>query len=450
MRLHATRTGAPALGRTALALIGALIGGLVCAALPSTGLQLAFVVAASVGVFSLALGRLEKTLDPAWVLVSLLYLVGPVGVIVHEVGIGVSTVAIIALAPTPFVLLALLLRPERRTRLVRVAPFLLLVIFAGLSLLWSPNPTVGLDKLAVLILTGLLPAAFLLVLARTPSDVGWWLIAMAAVISALAVIVFGEYSALYPDRVSVFGDNPIWSARAAFIGVLVLIFGPFHWLARLVAIPVLIFAGALTVSLGPAIGLVMGALAGTTVALYQMARANRRVMPAAVGIALLCGLAVVGMLGDVFFSSTSLLSKVVFNDPNVTGRAAFIGAAVPLFLQAPLGGVGVGGFAVTDLAAYPHNLVVEIAAELGLLGLLAYAAWLALALRGAMSSPLLTALVVATTFYSLFSGSLASNVEFWLFSALAVATVPIGARRVRQPPEGPVGDGSRLDVVATI
>jgi O-antigen ligase len=376
--------------------------------------------------------------------------VGPLGGIVRGLGFGVSTVALLVLAPVPFVIFALLQRPDSRRRLVLIAPFALLVLLAGVSLLWSPSPGPGVEKLAVLVLTGLIPAAFLLVLTRAAAEISWPLIVIAALFSAVALIALGEYSPLYPDRLSVFGDNPIWTARAAFIGAIVLLFGPFPWLARLLGVPVLVVAGVLTASLGPAVGLVFGSLAGVVVALHQASRANRRVLPVAVGLGALFGIALVAIVADVFSgSSSSIFSRLFVNDPNVAGRASFLAVAVPMFLGAPLQGVGIGGFAASGLSAYPHNLVAEIAAELGVLGLLAYASWLALALRGALRSPLLTALVVATTLFSLFSGSIASNVEFWLFTAVAVALVPIGSRPADKLPASRPAAESRLDASAS-
>ena len=109
----------------------------------------------------------------------------------------------------------------------------------------------------------------------------------------------------------------------------------------------------------------------------------------------------------------------------MTGRAGFLEAAWRLFLSSPLLGVGIGGFASTGIDQYPHNLIAEVGSELGVIGVLALAAWFGLALRGAARSPLLVALVVGTTAFSLFSGSLASNGEFWMFSALAVASLQL-------------------------
>ena len=126
------------------------------------------------------------------------------------------------------------------------------------------------------------------------------------------------------------------------------------------------------------------------------------------------------------------VARLVVDDPNVTSRASFLGAAASLFLQSPIFGVGIGGFAASGLDLYPHNMIAEVAVELGSIGILLFLAWFILALRGAARSPMLVALVVATSVYALFSGSLAGNAEFWMFSALAVAKFPISNNRRTQ------------------
>ena len=75
-------------------------------------------------------------------------------------------------------------------------------------------------------------------------------------------------------------------------------------------------------------------------------------------------------------------------------------------------------------------MVAEILSELGLVGFFVFVSWFVLALRGAARSPITVALLAASSVYFLFSGSLASNVEFWLFSGLAVARLPLGRARL--------------------
>jgi O-antigen ligase len=257
----------------------------------------------------------------------------------------------------------------------------------------------------------------------------WAAIAAAAVVSAVALIGFGETSALYPGRVALFGDNPIWTARAAFVGALVMTFGPFPRIIKVIATPILILAGILTVSLGPLLGFAIGIWAGAAEILRTSVRTADRRQLGWIALGLVSGIGVIGLLANSLFGGeNSILASVVVNDPNVTGRATFLDAALRMFLSSPFLGVGLGGFESTGLIQYPHNLVAEIGSELGVAGLLALAAWVVIALRGAAGSPILVALLIATAVFSLFSGSVASNAEFWLVSALAVAKVPVRAR----------------------
>ena len=76
--------------------------------------------------------------------------------------------------------------------------------------------------------------------------------------------------------------------------------------------------------------------------------------------------------------------------------------------------------------------------ELGIVGLLSLGAWTLLGLIGATRSPLAMGLMVGTGAFTLFSGSLASQAEFWMFSALAVAMVPaVMASRSKPPRDVP-------------
>jgi len=185
--------------------------------------------------------------------------------------------------------------------------------------------------------------------------------------------------------------------------------------------PVMIVAGLTTISLGPAVGLLVGAWAGAAETLRCTDRRDGRVAVGWIALLLLTGVALVVVLSGVL---DPLLIRVA-DDPNTSSRAIDLAATGRLFLQAPVFGVGIGGFASTGLDVYPHNMFAEVVSELGVLGALLLLAWLGLALRGAARSPVAVALVVATAVFALFSGNLAGNAEFWIFSALAVAMLPI-------------------------
>lgn len=392
------------------------------AVLPTLAVQLAVVLGAGVVTASMMMARAGRVLNPAWLIVAWLYLLGPLGSLLSRAGIGLSAAALVLMAPLPFVVAAVLTRPPSLKRLMLFAPLGFLMVLAALSLWWSLDPSYGNSKLTLWVQTGLLPAACILVLAAGSTGTNWKLIAAAAFLFSLDLILFGAATPLNPGRATIFDANPIWEARAAFIGGLVALFGPFRWSAKLAMAPVMVVAGLTTVSLGPALGLVVGAWAGAAEALRCADRHDHRVSVGWATLLLLTGVALVIALSGAL---DPMLAPVV-NDPNITSRASYLAASGRLFLQAPLFGAGFGSFAATGLDFYPHNIFAEVASELGALGILFLLAWLGLALRGAARSPIMVALVVATTAFALFSGSLVGNAEFWMFSTLAVTMLPLG------------------------
>ncbi len=108
-------------------------------------------------------------------------------------------------------------------------------------------------------------------------------------------------------------------------------------------------------------------------------------------------------------------------------------AAMEMFTQRPLTGVGVGGFDLlfnpfeSERGDYPHNLFLEVAAEMGIIGLILFTALVFLPIYYALTSfrqtgNWTTLLVLAVTIYllvnALFSGDLNDN--RLLFTALGL------------------------------
>ena len=198
----------------------------------------------------------------------------------------------------------------------------------------------------------------------------------------------------------------------------------------------MLLAGHLTDSLGPAVGLALGLCAGIAVSIHiaDLSRKARVLAWSLLGVGFAIGLTVAVTVAST--TPTTSFAGVV-NDPNVTSRALYLDLSSQLFLASPIFGNGLGTFASLGAAdLYPHNIVAEIAGELGMAGLALLFAWFLLALRAAARSPLLMSLVVATAAFSLFSGSIAGNAEFWIFTGIAVAMTPLreaAGRRVDAP-----------------
>ena len=101
--------------RLVVYVIGAAVGAAILVVLlPSLLLQAVVVVGAWAMSMSLLLVRLGRSLDPAWVVVTAVYLLGPVGALLLEFGIGLPTLAGMALGFAPFVIAAAWVRPLSR------------------------------------------------------------------------------------------------------------------------------------------------------------------------------------------------------------------------------------------------------------------------------------------------------------------------------------------------
>ena len=143
----------------------------------------------------------------------------------------------------------------------------------------------------------------------------WSIILSAALISSVAYLVFATPTPEFPDQPVLLGGNPIWAARAAYIGALVALFGPFPRWVPLLVVPIFVMNGLLTQSLGPAVGFLVGAFAGVVEALRR-ADPHHRLVP--VGWATLGLGAGIAML--VLVSGSSALSWVHSSTTRMSGR----------------------------------------------------------------------------------------------------------------------------------
>jgi len=178
--------------------------------------------------------------------------------------------------------------------------------------------------------------------------------------------------------------------RSAAIGVLIslaLILGGFSKRASLVgyvSLPLLTVALLASGSRGPVVAL-LAALVVLVGLVVQNRQLRRRLAQVAVGVVaaaviapLIVPSSAVDRSASFLFGNASGLSS--------NGRTQLWGQALSLFDSHFLTGVGTGGFAnyAPPPILYPHNIVLEAAAELGVLGMAALVAFLFLALRTAL------------------------------------------------------------------
>lgn len=230
---------------------------------------------------------------------------------------------------------------------------------------------------------------------------------------------------------------------------------------RLVAIavlPVVLVSMLAAGSRGPVVAFLVGLLA--LIALTAASgRARRQLLLVAVvlvGAAVLVPILVPGSaigrsLSTIVGSASGLSSN---------GRSHLWSEAYAAFARHPLVGLGTGGFAFVDPQQYPHNIVLEMAAELGVLGALAVLSMLFMMLRRfsllwrttdgteRMMVTLLISLFVSAIVNALFSGAVQDNADIWLWGGLGLGmytryATARSARRATIRARGPLAIAKR-------
>ena len=180
----------------------AVAGGALVTISNSVPLQLAAIAGLADLLIAFALVRAGVAMSPAWPIVAWIYLLGPISSGADTVGTGFSAGLIVLMAIAPFPIFAIAARPHLLSGLVRLAPIALLAVLALLSLAWSSSPAYGSSKLLLWVTTVIIPAAFIVILARA-APVSWRLIALVGAAYVAVLIVFGADTPSYPGRTTI-------------------------------------------------------------------------------------------------------------------------------------------------------------------------------------------------------------------------------------------------------
>lgn len=208
-------------------------------------------------------------------------------------------------------------------------------------------------------------------------------------------------------------------------------------LAALAALPALLVALIAAGSRGPTVAFVVGllTLVGLTAATGRARRRLLAVAVAVVGAAIVIPLVVPGSaisrsLSTIIGSTSGLSSN---------GRSNLWAEALTTFGQHTLVGIGTGGYAAIEpTEMFPHNILLEMSVELGVLGLCAVGAlllsilarlrtlWQCTAGIRQLEVTLLIALFVSALVNAMFSGAIQDNSDLWLWSGLAIGMYALG------------------------
>jgi O-antigen ligase len=344
-------------------------------------------------------------------------------------------------------------RGRPRLPMLLETPVLLSVLLCALLMLrltGSPAVDYGEQKLEFFVTLNLVFLVAGVVVARRARDLDLFLLLSALVAALAAATLVVELAQglqpVFTGRYALAGvDDPIELGRQSGTGLLIALYallfrGGRARLLALALLPFLAVALLASGSRGPLLGLLVGA-AVLVVGRARISGGRRRL-----GFAFLA-LAVMGAISGRAAPGQSIdraLALVVGGEEGLSsnGRNELWSQGWSLFLEHPLLGVGTGGYAASaPTALFPHNLFLEAAAELGILGLLLVVgivvAGAARALRAAPPGAgtlrrshgvVVGALIAAALTNALFSGDVTTNSGLWLALGLAVGLAGQDAR----------------------
>jgi O-antigen ligase len=343
-----------------------------------------------------------------------------------------------------------------------IASFGALAVMTAVSYLYSPAPSYGWDKLTrFLVISGVLFVAPL-VLIRKTDDLRHFTLAMLIGAILLSIkLLFGvnDASLFDPTGHPLTSESrdvtQIGAGQAVGFGLLWLLFCPHYSLRRLslmISVPLLCAALIASVARGPILFFV-----AVLVPFLFLRRVRAAVTATNIWLPVLLG----GLLAfsaslywlqqqeaarGKFATKRAEIEEVLrgSSTPTYTAgrRLTLYRWALKMFAEKPLTGWGLGGWSYyvfdRDVPAYPHNLVLEIAAEEGVMGLAALGSLLLtvlLALRRIWrSSPDLSFIAPVFAFSllaTMTSGDINVNRPLWLWCGMIFALAGIAQRRLR-------------------
>jgi O-antigen ligase len=325
----------------------------------------------------------------------------------------------------------------------QITAFFFFALIVAASYLYTPAPQYGGEKLIRFLLIG---AFFLLApLYLINSDEDFRHFSFAFVILAIvqSFVLFAR-----AGRVSSMEDTDVTRIGAGWVigmAILLLLFyqvteTPF-WRRALTILALPVLVAGLTTSAS------RGAIFSTAIAaFFLLFKVYKGRSKAIVGVVVLVALVCAGTAfyflrnmdsGKYTEKADEIIQMAEGNGSSGTAaqRLAFYQAAFREIEQRPLLGLGVGGWSVyyfgKDERAYPHDLLLEISTEEGVIGVIAFLIFLAAIYRASRDLSnlagahfaVLSGLLLFTLIATMFSGDLDDDRVLWLWSGMTLAVL---------------------------
>ncbi|RUT33464.1 hypothetical protein EJP77_07390 [Paenibacillus zeisoli] len=357
--------------------------------------------------------------------------------------IPINSLILLVGAPLLLVLIALFQQPAILKEMFSNEGLWLWVLFFGyctVSFAWASMNSSGLSKELLLMTRAVIPGLYTYIVYKRHGKLSWTVVAMFGLAYAATHLLFGEYNPEYPGRLTLPGDNPIFNARISLMAAAVAIWGRnIPWLIRLATLGTALTSAFATQSRGPVASFVAANLLILAYFLYKKYKSGefrklKRYTAVIAGAALLAVSAAglyADQLGQLVGSSrfTVLFSQSQLKgDDNFLGRMDLQIKAFEVFQDHPFFGSGLGGNTPPVQDEFPHNVIIEMASELGIAGLFMWGVAYLFSLWSARSHPVLMVLLLQSLGCALLSGDFGYNYEYMLIAFVSLVFVPARQR----------------------
>jgi len=350
---------------------------------------------------------------------------------------------------------------EPLTQWKGIASFGALAAVIAVSYLYSPAPTYGWDKLTrFVVISGILFFAPI-VLIKTTDDVRHFTLAMLVCAILLSIkLLFGVNDAslfdstAHPLSSESRDVTQIGAGQVVGFGLLWLLFCPHYSLRRfwlMLSVPLLCAALIASVARGPILFFV-----AVLVPFLFLRRVRAAVTSTNVWLPVLLG-GLLAFAGSLYWLQRQEAAQEKFRTKKAEIEEVLRGSSTPtytagrrltlyrwalgMFAEKPLTGWGLGGWSYyvfdRDVPAYPHNLVLEIAAEEGVVGLAALGSFLLSVLlamrriwRNAPDLSFIAPVFAFSLLATMTSGDINVNRPLWLWCGVILAFAGLVQRRV--------------------
>lgn len=314
--------------------------------------------------------------------------------------------------------------------------WLVFLLYSVISVNWAYNDDFGIFKLQIISIHGIIPGIFTFIIYKMYRTFTWTPVVLFGLGYSIIHHLFGEYPAEYPGRLTLPGGNPIYDARILFAAVTIAIWGKrIPLVLRLVTIGFGIYSGIATQSRGPLLALLVANGCVLLMVLFikymnKKLHINKWVKVGAFALVLIGAFTAWhynDQLQEVIGTSrfTVLVNQdELVGDANYLGRKYLQKEAWDQFISHPFFGTGLGGNDIMGNYNYPHNIVLEIASQLGLVGMTLWLIALVYSCFIAKHSGVLLALLIQSVISALFSGDFGYNYEYILIAITALALAP--------------------------